>query len=426
LAIAALLLLTGCTAETPAEERSSDPPQVVIIALDGLEPSLLETLLAHGRLPNFQRLIDNGSLAQIDCVVGTTSPVVWTTVATGVSPERHGVTDFTIDGAPVTSTLRRVPALWNILPRYGISSAILGWLVTWPAETESGIIVSDRAYWGKFDDKVSPPGVIDTEKYRRQTKPDTSFLKRFTDYPFNPSFESLLRSDPAYAVNFLLQRRLINIFNRDSVYSRIADELLERQTVDLLAVYFQGADYVSHGFWKYFDPEPFREAGWIVDEDEVRSLGGIIPKYYAYLDRLIGGLLGKVDDDALVIALSDHGFGTGLGKYRIKGGDFLSGNHRFKGSLIVSGPQIRQGMEQHRQITHFDILPTVLWALGLPLARDHQGYPLLQFFTDQFIAQQRISFVDTYIESGAVTRDVERSEHDEEILEELKSLGYIE
>jgi hypothetical protein len=435
LGCAALLLLAACSTEggptsgerggPAASAAASDRPQVVVIALDGVEPKLLDALLETGKLPNFQKLIDRGSQATIDAVTASISPVVWTTVATGVSPERHGITDFTVDDVPVTSTMRRVAAFWNLLPRYDLTSAVLGWMVTWPAEPDSGIVVSDRAHWGNFEDKIAPGDVIELGEYHYNGVPDLGILPRFTDYPYDPQFASLPKDDPRHQVSFLIKRRLLDIYVHDTTFSRIAADVLEENRPDVVAVYFQGADYVSHGFWQYFEPGPFREAGWTVPEEDVQLLGAIIPKYYVYLDRLVGDLLGRVDEDALVIVLSDHGFGPGLGKYRV-GGDFLSGNHRPSGVLILSGPQIVDGQVQTHRITHYDILPTMLFALGLPIARNLEGQPLLHYFEDSFLAGRPASFVPRFPYGAEPEEEAPGSAQDDEILDELRSLGYID
>jgi len=423
--VLALALLVGCVESDRQTASVALSPAVVVIGLDGLEPSLARRLMADGRMPRLQRLVDNGSFATIDCVVGSISPVVWTTVATGVSPERHGITDFTLDGTPVTSTVRRSPAFWNILPRFGLEVATIGWLASWPAEAASGIVISQRTHWGRFDHKVEPEGILDPGRFRARPESWPDLLPRFASYPYDPDFERLAESDPRYGLNFLVKNRLIDIAMRDAIYARAAREIVDNNRVDLLAVYFQGTDYVSHGFWKYYEPEPFLEAGWTIDERERAHLGEVIPNYYSYIDSKIGELLEAVPDDALVVVLSDHGFGPALGRFRTKG-DFLSGNHRFVGTLILSGPQIVRDVEQRRQITHFDILPTLLFALGLPQARDLHGYPLLQYFGDEFLGRQEITFVDSYGDTAVVDSGATRSEHDEEILKELRSLGYIE
>ncbi len=414
---------TGEESASPATSPAAARPQVLVVALDGLEPTLVRELLAEGRLPNLARLIGRGTMTTIECVVGSTSPVVWTTVMTGVPPERHGITDFTVDGVPATSTARRVPALWNVLPRHDLRSAVFGWLVTWPAEARSGVMVSDRAYWGRFDDKVSPPGVLDPAAYHFNGVADTSFLPRFTSWPYDADLSDRTPDDPSYAVDFLVHRRLVNAWVHDTTFARMAEDLASRYTVDLLAVYFQAADYTGHGFWKWHEPEPFRAAGVAVDDAELAALGDVVRNAYVFLDELVGRMTALVDDDALVVVLSDHGMGPGLGDYAVEG-DFLSGNHRDEGVLVLSGPMVRRGVAPQERITHYDVLPTLLLALDLPQVLDHRGRPLLECFTDAFLAERRLRFEPTWgpRDGGGA---VERSEHDQEILDELRSLGYL-
>jgi arylsulfatase A-like enzyme len=400
-------------------------PQVVLIAIDGLEPTLLNDLLAEGRLPNIERLVENGSQATIDCVVGTTSPVVWTTVITGVEPRHHGIVGFNVGEVPVTSTLRKLPALWNMLPAYGLTSAFFGWFVSWPAENDSGIIVSDRAFWGRFEDKIAPAGVLDLKPYHYNGKPDPGLLQGFTTWPYDPGFEDLGPDHPLYAPNFLVYRRLLNALAHDNAFVGMAEELLAAEPrQDVVGIYFQAADYTSHGFWKYHEPRPFREAGWAIDETELEHLGGVVTNTYGYLDGLVGRVLDQVDDEALVILLSDHGFGPGLGPHAIDG-DYLSGNHRDQGVLILSGPNVRRGFEQPEPITHFDILPTVLFALGLPLAEDMPGRPLLPYFEEDARASWGLRQVASHATGGVHGEPVMTSDHDEQIMDELRSLGYV-
>jgi hypothetical protein len=96
----------------------------------------------------------------------TQSPALWTTIATGVGPERHGIHGFVVpkekearpaasqahlvEGEsggeeslrPVTSSMRTAPAFWNILSSLDLRAGVVGWLVTWPAEPVNGFIVS--------------------------------------------------------------------------------------------------------------------------------------------------------------------------------------------------------------------------------------------------------------------------------------------
>jgi predicted AlkP superfamily phosphohydrolase/phosphomutase len=124
--------------------RSTEAPPVVLIGLDGADWNIIDPLVAAGKMPNLAGLIGRGSRARLLTISPTLSPVIWTTIATGVKPERHGIVDFTAvnkdTGAavPVTSNLRRVPALWNILSSAGRTVGFVGWWASFPAEKVNG------------------------------------------------------------------------------------------------------------------------------------------------------------------------------------------------------------------------------------------------------------------------------------------------
>jgi predicted AlkP superfamily phosphohydrolase/phosphomutase len=421
-------LLLGCSAEAPRPAPQPTPTgprkaRLLVVGMDGLEPSLVRRLLAEGRLPHFRRLIERGTFTEITCDRWV-SPVAWTSVATGVPPEDHGIRDFISGGKLVNSTLRQRPAAWNILTRAGLKVATVGWFVTWPAEPESGIIVSDRAHWAAEGVEMQPAGVIDPARLRI-SGPPWPFLTRFTDYPFDPNYRALPKRDPRFVVSFLIDQRLIYIYLRDAFYASAVRRVTAEHDLDVLLLYYAGSDYTSHGFWKFFEPEPFRKAGIPVDPREVVQLKDVIPRYYDYLDTLLGEALAQVDREALVIVLSDHGFGTALGEYRTERGDHLSGNHRFKAVLIASGPGVAVGAQPAREVRLVDVLPTMLYALKLPLARDHAGVPVAGLFDERFRAERRPAFVDTYQEARRSASAPPAAAGEERVMETLRSLGYI-
>src|SRR5262249_6023659 len=77
-----LILCLGLVLSFACRKASIPPkkPQLLIIGMDGLEPRVLNDLLYQHKLPNFQKLLEAGSFAKITCVVGTSSPVVWTSI----------------------------------------------------------------------------------------------------------------------------------------------------------------------------------------------------------------------------------------------------------------------------------------------------------------------------------------------------------
>src|SRR5262245_45910800 len=111
-------------------------PKVVLAAWDGADWDVITPLLDAGRLPQLERLIDGGVMGQLASGGPLLSPLVPTTLATGVRADRHGIlTDTEPD--PRTGGLRsvgprsrRAPALWNRLDRRGLDAHVVGWPAT--------------------------------------------------------------------------------------------------------------------------------------------------------------------------------------------------------------------------------------------------------------------------------------------------------
>ena len=108
--------------------------RVAIFAIDGADWELLSELANDGRIPNLAALAKNGVTANLQSIQPTVSPLLWTTMATGLPPDRHGVIDF-LDRArnrPVDATARRAPAVWEIAEAFGRGSAVVNWWTQWP------------------------------------------------------------------------------------------------------------------------------------------------------------------------------------------------------------------------------------------------------------------------------------------------------
>ncbi|NLE77679.1 MAG: sulfatase-like hydrolase/transferase, partial [Chloroflexi bacterium] len=76
--------------------------------------------------------------------------------------------------------------------------------------------------------------------------------------------------------------------------------LMQTRPWDFFMFVDMGIDRIHHGFWKYFDPShPKYEAG--------NRYENAIKRYYQYVDEQIGKVLALLDDDTVVLVVSDHG-----------------------------------------------------------------------------------------------------------------------
>ncbi|MGH0032889.1 MAG: alkaline phosphatase family protein [Myxococcota bacterium] len=106
------LLYRQITVGNPYKRAQSR--RVVILGLDGMDPGLCTKFMREGRMPNFQKLADQGVFRPLDTSVPSMSPVAWSTFATGVDASQHCIYDFlTRDPctyAPMLSSTDIVPA----------------------------------------------------------------------------------------------------------------------------------------------------------------------------------------------------------------------------------------------------------------------------------------------------------------------------
>lgn len=266
----------GGSAPRPAGRQPSHP--LLVVGIDGGEWKVIERLWAQGRLPHLKAIADRGTKASLRTAYNS-SPVIWTTIATGVVPAVHGITDFVVPtpqgDVPISSSVRKVPALWNMLSRVGKRVAVLGWWGSWPAEAVNGVVVSDRSLLGLADD-VSPASFQPTV---------TAAARRARQEP--DSFDT----GDAFQV-------------RDLTHARVAEKLVGEGGYDAVLLYFRTPDIVSHQHWAHFEPDSFPG----LDPAEVARYGELVPRIYEAVDESIGRLLAAAPRDTNVIVLSDHGF----------------------------------------------------------------------------------------------------------------------
>lgn len=279
LLLSAVALVTASCGQASDEEAShaGGRTPLVVIGIDGAEWRVIEDLWSQGRLPHLRALAERGVRAHLQTAYAK-SPVIWTTIATGRRPEAHGITDFLVETSegpvPVSSRVRRVPALWNMTARVGLPTAVLGWWASWPAESIEGIVISDRAN-APIEHAVSP----------EEWKPDFTRLK-----------QAALAEPNGFGGNPAAK-------DRDQIMAYAARQVAD-EPFALFLVYFRGVDIASHQAWKYYEPEKFAP----IDAAELAANRDRIPEVYEATDTAIGAMLAALDRPANVLVISDHGF----------------------------------------------------------------------------------------------------------------------
>ncbi len=423
-------------------ERTDTGVRVLIVGLDGADWQIAGPLIEQGRLPTLARLREGGAWGNVKALTPVLSPLLWTSVATGVTADRHGVLDFLMrDPAtgrtvPVSSRFRRVRALWNLYSEAGLSADVVAWWATWPAEAVEGHLVSDRVAYSLFDFDLPtggsgatwPPGYIEEIRPGLIDAETVGFAEvtRFIDVT-REEFERArekIGEDRASAYRDPINH-LTKIIAATRNYHRIALDLLRGGQADLTAVYYQGIDEVGHRFMHFAPP---RMDG--VDAEDVRRFGGAVERFYEWQDELLGELLDAADPDTTVIVLSDHGFLNRADRPAGQTAD-IEGQpgrwHRPYGLLVMAGPAVVPGELDTASL--LDVTPTVLYLAGLPLSADFSGRVLEEAIATEFRERVAVSTIDSYeitpFRVDAPARDETLAEAEAEIVENLRALGYV-
>jgi predicted AlkP superfamily phosphohydrolase/phosphomutase len=256
--------------------------KLAIIGWDAATFDVILPLLEAGALPNMQRLVDCGVWGTLVSTLHPLSPTAWASFMTGMNPGKHGVFDFVglsedgrfrfTNGAGVKSE-----TLWSMLSRAGRRVVVINVPMTYPPERVNGVLVAgmdapqqDRAF-------TYPPGL------------SANLHERFGGY----------RSDiPSRAVSLFSVKRFTARYVKElcdlvDLRARVTCDLLERHSPDFVAVVFTALDRAQHALGHLMAP--------IVSPDD--PLGRVCRA----CDEALGRVLEKLDNDWIVLVMSDHG-----------------------------------------------------------------------------------------------------------------------
>ena len=371
------------TDATPDSEAPRRAKRLLLVGWDAADWKMIDPLVARGAMPRLKRLLDAGSRADLASSLPRLSPLLWSTIATGTTPDRHGILNFVEpdpDPASATgvrlasSTSRRVKALWNVLTQAKRRVHVVGWYASHPAEPISGTCVSNMLQEGEpaspGDPWPLPPGTVHPEGEADRiaaTRVASHAIPRSELVKFIPKLADLPPNDPR-------PRTLAKQLARTASVHRAAKAILEGDRGwDCAMVFYEGIDTIGHHFMEYFPPRMAH-----VSDADVRRFGEVMPATYRLHDRMLGELLDAAGPDTTVLLLSDHGFHSDHRRPAItadlaKDRAALEASwHRETGVLVLSGSGVGKARTIHAPRL-VDIAPTALSLLGVPVAKDLDG-----------------------------------------------------
>jgi predicted AlkP superfamily phosphohydrolase/phosphomutase/tetratricopeptide (TPR) repeat protein len=403
--------------------------KVLLIGWDAADWKIINPLLDQGLMPTLDEFVNHGVIGNIATLRPILSPMLWNSIATGKRPDKHGILGFmepdpqTGGVRPVTSTSRKVKALWNILTQRGYKTHVLGWFAGHPAEPINGISVSDLFPYavGTIDKPWPlPPGAVHPERLREE-------FARLRMHPTEVTEAAILPWIPrAGEIDQEKDKGLqsfAKILSENCSIHNAATWILQNEPWDFLAVYYNGIDHFCHGFMHFHPP---RMEG--IAEEKFEIYKDVVNGAYRFHDMMLQTLLDLAGPDATVILVSDHGFHSD--HLRPRGIPMEPAGpavqHRQFGVVCMKGDHIKQD-ERIYGATLLDVTPTVLTLFGLPVGEDMDGRVLVQAFDDPPQITRIPSWEKEAGECGMHPADLRMDPAAAQaVLQQFVALGYIQ
>lgn len=419
--------VTLLVATAPRPEAATAPPltvvptgeRVVVVAVDGVDVSTLDRLSRAGRLPFFSRLL-HGSAAAMASDADRDPARVWTTIATGQPPSRHGIRTLEsravagLEGrlrapTPGWSALtaatdlvrltrpaiasgdeRPIPAFWEVAARTGLRTAVIHWWATWPAPRDLGIVLSDRAMLrleqgGNLNGEIAPAALYSTLRATWAARRERAAVQAASAIPpsVSPDVAEVLKRSAD------LDATLVDLAGDPTFAS-----------LDLLVLYLPGLDIAQHALYATAGGQALAPSG-------AAERLAAVEQYYVFLDGAIGTWLSHDPGPGRLVMLV-----TQPGRVA----------QPTAGLLAVSGDPA-SSTQTTADVTA--VAPTVLYALGVPVAGDLASRPVTALFAQPFVAAHPVREVTTYGPRHPAVRPATGQPLDKEMIDRMRSLGYL-
>ena len=410
--------------------------RLLILGWDAADWQVIDPLLALGRMPNLARLIAQGTRADLRTLEPKLSPLLWSSIATGKTADKHGILNF-VEPSPsgegvrvAASTSRRTRALWNMLTNRGLRVHAVGWYASHPAEPISGSCVSNLLMEQAPSAAGTPwpvvPGLVggrgapaDLEARIARSRVAPSALGRDRLRDLLPEAARASRGDARPATLAKEYARMLSLH-------AAALEVVRGDRWDCAMVFHDTIDTIGHHFMEYRAPRMEH-----VNAADLRLYGEVMDRVYVRHDELLGELLDACGAGTSVILVSDHGFHSGadrpviLDVTREERAALESRWHRALGIAVLSGPGFRAGA-RIASPSILDVAPTALAALGLPTGADMDG----RVVAEAFVAAPAIASIPSWDaepgESGEHPPEMRMDPFDAaDALRQLVDLGYM-
>lgn len=265
--------------------------RVFVIGLDGATFDLISPWVDAGHLPNLARLMKTGAWGELRTTIPPMTGPAWTSFMTGQNPGKHGIFDWIARRSdsyamvPLSARHRRARSLWSVAGEAGRRVLAFNVPMTYPPEPVNGTMIAG----------LPAP----------MARPDIAYPAHAYDEITDLMGDYVLYPDPgqAYSDNGI-DAFLERLYRCTDDRIQILEHFQAKEPWDLMMVVFSGTDAIQHALWKYMD-----SSHPLHDPDRSARYGDAVLKFYCHVDAWLGGVLDNLDDDTVLMIMSDHGAG---------------------------------------------------------------------------------------------------------------------
>lgn len=395
-------------APLPSAVELERRPDLLVVGLDGATLDVVLPLVQQGHLPFFARLLEQGARARLESFAPTEPAAQWTTLATGKLPFKHGISGARVfpprlldlggplrlrpahvgfagwggllhTSLPVESGLRRSLALWEILSRTGVSSGMLGWPASAPVREGLDFAFADLYFTGPVSGDTAAPTEL----------AEWGQLFRIAPEELDPNLASALGEQVPYD---LLEEVAEDIWRQS-----LSEFLWEQRPITRARfLMLPGLAAVSEAYLGGYSYSQFEGS----QKRAHQQASGAVVAYYRHLDGFLERAWNHLGERRLLAVVSAYGYAPPAGirrLWRTVTGRGLEGlaDGAPDGLLLLAGEGVEAG-ELLDRAALVDVTPTLLYAMGLPIARDLDGEVLTGAFEAAFLGRRPLTFVPSY------------------------------
>ncbi len=395
-------------AALPSALEPEPRPLLMVVGIESATLDAILPLAGQGQLPFFAQLIERGAHGRLGTLSPTYPDALWSSVATGKLPYKHGVLGSQVFPAGFLSpgsALRLVPAgfggpvlrmagfkpwqadtrtrdvlaIWEVLARLGVDAGVIGWPVCHPGTGELEFAFSESYFDGNFIAANARPSEL----------VERAILFRLSTAEIDTGVVEQLGLEVPHDV----LRMLAGDLWRESLTTFLLDQ---KRGVRAWFLMLPGLTEVSARYFGSYSAVQFEG-----DQAPLHNQSAqFLVSYYRHLDAFLAELWQRTSGPRILAVVSSFGVDTPTGVRRLLGN--LSGKPiegRFGGApdgvIFLSGEGIREGfLLEGAQV--IDVMPTLLYGLRLPIAGDLDGRVLTWGFEASFLARNPLTFVPSY------------------------------